>query len=295
MISGALVVVLLAAVASALAAAIAGQRFHALVARDIVELFSGTSTEVGPSELAARWDSLPGPVRCHLRYAIPDRAPAIRTARLKHGGYFRVKPNQRWLPVRGRQYFTVSRPGFVWNASVRLAPLVWIEARDRLLSGGGNMLVRFCSAFTMADASGAEIDQGARLRWLAEMAWFPYGFVGDSIRWEAIDERSVRATLIQDGVPVSAVFETDEEGKFARLSGERYRAVGGGKPVLTPWIGVYRDYRDFSGLRVPSSVEVMWVLEDGEFSYVRFGVTALEYNVPHRFSSVSGKSLDSEC
>ena len=175
----------------------------------------------------------------------------IRTARLKHGGYFRTKPDHRWFPVQGQQYFTVSRPGFVWNGSIRLAPLLWIEVRDRLLSGWGNMLVRFCSIFTMADASGAEIDQGASLRWLAEMVWFPYGFAGDSIRWEAIDERSARGTLM--------------------------------RAELTPWVGLFQ--------RLP---RVRWPayalfrrsqvdFRDGEFSYARFEVTALEYNVTERF------------
>jgi uncharacterized protein DUF6544 len=57
-----------------------------------------------------------------------------RTARLKHDGLFRTTPDQRRFRIEGEQYFTVARPGFVWNASIRLAPFLWIEARDRLVS-----------------------------------------------------------------------------------------------------------------------------------------------------------------
>ena len=39
------------------------------------------------------------------------------------------------------------------------------------------------------------------------------------------------------------------------------------------------EYRAVHGLRVPTSVEVGWVLEHEEFTYARFHVTALEYNV----------------
>jgi hypothetical protein len=53
--------------------------------------------------------------------------------------------------------------------------------------------------------------------------------------------------------------------------------------VLTPWIGRCGDYREFKGFRVPSSVEAIWLLENGEFSYARFRVTTLEYNLPERF------------
>jgi len=67
------------------------------------------------------------------------------------------------------------------------------------------------------------------------------------------------------------------------LRADRYRDVGDGTAVVTPWIGRYSDYRDFDGLLVPSFVGVMWLLPDGEFSYARFRVTALEYNVAARF------------
>jgi hypothetical protein len=63
---------------------------------------------------------------------------------------------------------------------------------------------------------------------------------------------------------------------------ERYRDVGG-KAVLTPWTGRYGDYREFGGFRVPASVEVAWDLEKEPFSYARFRITTLQYNVLNRF------------
>lgn len=93
-------------------------------------------------ELAASWDKLPEPVRRYLRYAISTEAPTIRTARLKHDGFFRTKPNQNWLAIKGEEYFTIAKPGFVWDASVRLAPLLWIQARDLMQAGQASMLVK---------------------------------------------------------------------------------------------------------------------------------------------------------
>jgi hypothetical protein len=78
---------------------------------------------------------------------------------------------------------------------------------------------------------------------------------------------------------VSAVFDFDAEGKLTGLRAERYRDLGGGAAALTPFIGRYADYREFGGFRVPASVEVSWVLDEGEFTYARFTVTAIEYNV----------------
>jgi hypothetical protein len=259
-------------------------RFRGRVTADVATLFSNAGVSIGSDQLNARWDALPEPVRRYLRYAIREGAPDIRTARLKHDGLFRTTPEQRWFPIEGEEYFTVAEPGFVWNASIRPAPFLWIEARDRLASGRGNMLVKLVSTIPIADAVGAEIDQGSRLRWLAECAWVPYAFVGDQVQWEPIDAHTARVRLRCDGLPVSALVEVDDEGKLTQLRADRYRDVGGGKAVLTPWTARCSDYREFNGFRVPSSVEVAWELENEPFSYARFRVTVLEYNVAHRFS-----------
>lgn len=170
---------------------------------------------------------LPEPVRRYLRFTVREGTRAIRTARLQHDGFFRTKPDQRWLPIDGEQYFTTAAPDFVWHATVRPLPLTWIEAHDCLVGGRGNMLVKLESIFPMADAAGPEIGKGASLHWLAESAWFPYALVGDAISWEPIDTRSARATIRNGGLPVSAVFEIDAEGRLARLHAERYCDIGG--------------------------------------------------------------------
>jgi hypothetical protein len=259
--------------------ALAGRhRFRGRVTADVTTLFSSVGVSIGSEQLNARWGALPDPVRRYLRYAIRDGDSALGTAHLKHDGLFRTTPDQRWFPVEGEQYFTVASPGFVWKATIRPAPFLWIDARDRLVSGRGNMLVKLVSTIPIADAVGAEIDQGSRLRWLAESAWFPYAFVGDQVQWEPIDAHSARARLCCDGLPVSALLEIDDEGKLTQLRADRYRDIGAGKAVLTPWTGRYSDYREFNGFRVPCSVEVSWELEKEPFCYARFRVTAIEYN-----------------
>jgi hypothetical protein len=217
-------------------------------------------------------------VRRYLRLAVPQNAAAIRSVHLRHDGFFRPNPGPRCFPIQGEQYFTLDPPGFVWHARIRMLPLLWIEARESLISGRGGMRVKFNSIFTMADARGPEIDQGLQARWLAEAVWFPSVFANDLIGWEQIDNRSARATLLGEGLPVSLVFEFDEEGRAVRVQDERYRTVEGGKAVLTPWSRSCTDYRDFSGLQVPSRVEVSWDVNEGQLTYARFRVTVLEYN-----------------
>jgi hypothetical protein len=113
------------------------------------------------------------------------------------------------------------------------------------------MLVKFCSIFTLVNASDMELNQGALLRWLAEVVWFPVGYLGDRIRWKSIDSDSSRATLVHEGLPVTAIVEFDGEGKLVGLRGQRYRTVNG-STVLTPWKGICSDYRECGGTRIPN-------------------------------------------
>lgn len=287
-VAAALLCVALAA--QAIAFFVGFRRFRSRVAADISALLSSPAPAVGPNELAAREAALPETVRRYLRYAIPVGAPAIRTVHLRHDGFFRLKLGSPWLPIRGEQYFTVGRPGFVWNATVHIKPFswpfpwpfFWIDARDRLFEGRGNMLVKLASTFTVADVSGPEIDQGSSLRWLAETAWFPYAMVSEAVRWEAIDAHSASATLVQNGLPVTATLECDDEGKPKRLRAERYFATDSEHSKLLPWSGRYLECGEFGGFRVRSYVEVSWQLPEGEFSYARFRVTDVRYTVAAR-------------
>lgn len=54
-----------------------------------------------------------------------------------------------------------------------MAPGLWIDARDKVFAGEGRMTVKLASTITIADASGPELDQGALVRLLGEMVWFP--------------------------------------------------------------------------------------------------------------------------
>jgi len=282
---GAIIGLLLAgtAVVAAIVTWWSRRRFHELMANDVTRLFSGKCPEVGPRELAARWDALPAPARRYFAYAIPEEAPPLHAGRLKYDGFLRSKPDQAWLPIAGVEYFTPGRPGFVWEGSVPIASLFSIDAHDRLLAGRGQMPVKLFSAFTIGRAAGPEIDQAALVRWLTELAWFPLGFAGELIRWEPVDERHARVIVVPNGLPASATLEVDEEGRLVRVTADRYRHMGKLPPVLTSWAVNCGECREFSGFRLPGSIEISWRLPEGDFSFSRWRVIEVEFNSTGRY------------
>src|SRR4249920_3548087 len=163
-----LIAVVVALLVGALAtiAAVNSARFGRRVRRDAAALWEKLP-ESRPIDRQAL-GRLPRPVRTYLEKAIGSRTQFIRTLRLQHGGMFRPSLDGGWLSIRGQQYFSLDPPGFVWWGRARLVPGLWIDARDRSFNGVGNMLVSIESSYTLADARGAELDQGALLRLLGE-------------------------------------------------------------------------------------------------------------------------------
>jgi hypothetical protein len=231
----------------------------------------------------ARWPGLPAAVARYAQLALGRSDRPVRSVRLVQRGGFRPKLDGAWMSIRGEQYFSADPPAFVWWGRVRAAPGVWIDARDRVVAGEGNMLVKLASAITLADSSGPELDQGALLRLLGEMPWFPSAlFDPRYVSWEAIDERRARATLRLSGREVSGVFEFGADGLPARFTCERYRDLGGGKSELTPFLGESSDYRQVDGMLVPHRVVGSWYVGGRFQPYARFEVERVEYDAPDR-------------
>lgn len=270
----------LTAGALAATAAVQGVRFGRRVAADARDLFAQPSAgPPQPLDPAA----LPPPVRRYLAQAgALGRAP-LRAVRLVHGGTFVPGVGKAPLPIHGEQYLTADPPGFVWWGRLRVAPGLRLEARDRSRRGAGNMWIVLASTFTLQDASGPELDQGALLRLLGELTWCPTALLdGRYVSWAPVDERRAHATLRVGGREVTATFEFGADGFPARFLAQRYRDVDG-VGVLTPFAGSTRDFRDVGGVKVPFRLAATWLLEGGPLEYASWEVERVELDRPEPF------------
>jgi hypothetical protein len=219
---------------------------------------------------------LPAPVARYQQLAVGDRAP-VHTLQLRHGGTFRMSPTAKPSPIRGTQAFSADPPGFLWLGTIRMAPGVWIHARDRLVHESGSMLVLLDNTVRIANAGGPQLDQGAALRLLAEMVWFPTAlFDARRVTWTAIDAEHALATLRLGQLSVSATFEFGLDGLPTGMTAQRFMDQGG----LRSWRGDYRDWRTVSGLRVPFEADVTWQLEAGPYTYAHWTVDSMQYDAP---------------
>jgi hypothetical protein len=229
-------------------------RFQRRVDADVQKMLA-TARDPGPIHQAAL-ERMPHPVRRYLVKAIGARRNAVRTVRLRQDGTFRSNLSGPWYSLRATQHFAADPPGFIWHGRVRLAPGLWIDAR------------------------GPELDQGALLRLLGELVVLPTAYLDDRyIRWAAVDDRHAMATLAVSGHQVIGLVEFGADDLPVRFTAHRFRDLGGGRSVLTPFVGETRDYRDVNGLLVPHEMIGSWIVDGTPMPYARFRIVAIDFDV----------------
>jgi hypothetical protein len=221
---------------------------------------------------------LPAPVARYFEFALTPGRPLIRRARLQQTGVMRSRAGAPWYSFTAAEHFSVAPPGFVWDASMRMAPFISVRIRDAYLGGEGISAATIAGLIGLGSQRGTpEVASASLVRYLAEAVWLPTALLpSEGVGWTAVDERTARATLSDGVTTVSLDVHFDERGEIVRVATTRYRDVDG-VPVLTPWEGHFRDYAPIEGMMIPRTAEVAWALPEGPLSVWRGRIVAAEY------------------
>lgn len=257
--------------------AIAHGRFVTGVEREVREILADAevhASHVTEDELS----ELPQSVRVWLttsRVVGRDRAQLVR---LRQEGELRTTKDGPWMPARAEQYFTVDPPTFVWKVETSMLGFLPISGRDRYANGKGAMRIEAGSLVPVVDVANEKIDQGAMLRFLGEIVWFPSAALSPNISWVEESPTSARATMRHAGREVGATFSFDDRGRITTLRAPRY--LGGDESAkLERWRVSCREWAIVRGVQIPVAGDVAWDLEAGEFVYYRWRIVDVEENV----------------
>jgi hypothetical protein len=230
--------------------------------------------------------ALPPPVRRYFHAVLRDGQPYVHTVRLVQQGEFRSRESPDieadWRPFEASQRFTTGPPGFIWDARIRMVPLVAVRVRDAYVRGRARMLGKVFGLISVADAADTtQLQEGALQRYLAESVWFPTALLPrNNLRWTPIDDTHARATLTDGATSVSLDFEFGPSGEILGCSTpQRWRAAAGrgGAFEAMPWGGRYGKYEERGGMRVPMEAEVYWLVQGREQPYYRGRNIEIEY------------------
>jgi len=258
-------------------AALSYLNFNGRIDREISGLLSGAISGPGIIVTEEMLGNLPPPVQRYMTFSGVLGKAIPHTVRLKQVGRIRQDAKSAWMKLEAVEYYSTTPPGFIWKVYMPNRRIPITLGRDAYLAGQGSMLIKMLSLFSLVNAAGNEVDQGAMMRYLNEMAWFPAAFLGENISWKVIDDGSAEVTLTDRGKSVSAIMHFDPEGRPLNFVAKRYRMVGKGYD-LEIWSTPFTGYGEFEGLKLPIRGQGVWNLKEGDLVYVELEVTELEYD-----------------
>ena len=223
---------------------------------------------------------LPAPVQRYFRAVLEEGQPMVAGVRVWHTGTFNMgETTDQWKPFGSDQKVVTQRPGFDWNGRVSMMPGLPVRVHDAYVAGEGVLHAALLGLFSVVDMRRTgDVAEGELMRFFAEAAWYPTALLpSQGVRWEAVDDRSAHATLVEGDISITMLFTFNEEGLIDTVRAEaRGRAVGD-EIVPTPWQGRFWNYEERGGMRVPLDGEVAWLLPEDEKPYWRGHITELDY------------------
>ena len=249
--------------AAAIAVGIADARWDRATERAVSRLDASAALYPAAAFDPAQLATLPAPVARYFRFALAPGQRMPRRARIEQSGEFLLAPG-RWSRFVATSHVAAAPPAFVWDASIRVAPLVPVRVRDGYDAGEGRMLGRVLALARVVDQHGTpEMAEASLQRWLAEGVWLPTALLPrHGVTWSPIDENTARATIVDGAVRASVDFQFGASGEVTGTSATRFRDVRG-TPVRQRWVGSFRRWTRLDGMMVPLEGEVAWEPTDG--------------------------------
>ena len=235
---------------------------------------------------AGRYDAreiegLPAPVQRYFRAALKDGQRMIVAATFDFAGTINMAPtgSENWKPFTSTQRAVVHRPGFLWNGHVSMFPGVAAHVHDGYIAGTGRLRAAMLGLFTVAEVEGSgEIARGEMMRYFAEAPWYPTALLpSQGLRWEAVDDRSAKATLVDGPITLTLLFRFDETGLIASVHADARGAGVGKDALMLPWECSASNYQLRDGMMVPTVGGAAWMRPEGRRPYFIGNLTAITY------------------
>jgi len=219
---------------------------------------------------------LPPPVQRYLRYCQVVGQPKIANMRVVFEGEMRGK-DQDWFPFTAEQYSFFDTPVRLFFMKGRMKGIM-VPGYHRYINTDASMNIRFFGLKDLVSVKGAEISKGETVTLLNDWCLMaPGSLIDPRISWEQLGQNRVRAIFANDSITVSAVLYFNRKGQLLDfISEDRYEV---NRKQWFTFSTPVSEYRTYGERKAVSYGEAVWHYPEGVFTYGRFRIKRIEYNV----------------
>ncbi|NVO21534.1 MAG: hypothetical protein HXX13_17665 [Bacteroidetes bacterium] len=251
-----------------------------LIKKKIAEEF--TAQPLQSEEILTREDitHLPVPVQKYLIYTGAVGKVKPQNARIEFDAEMFQKPGASAMKAHSCQYnfFGNYTRIFFMKAGKMGIPF---RARHIYSNQQATFIVRVAGLFNVVNIKGEDLTRAETVTVLNDMCVFvPGSFTDKRLSWKEIDSLTAEVTLTNGPYKVSARLLFNEKGELINfISDDRSAIQDDGTLKTYRWSTPVKDYIELDGRRIPSYGETIWHYPDGDFTYGRFSLKSIKYNV----------------
>jgi hypothetical protein len=223
---------------------------------------------------------LPEPIKNYLRKCGYVNQPIYFNADVNwKESFIKLKPEKGWAELTTKQFNSVNPISRIAYMEFKTMP---VTGRDIYRNGQGKMNGKLFNIIPIINGKGIEVSQSSLITIFCEFLFIPGYAIQDYVKWEYVDEKTVRATLYDKEFIVSGIFHFDNEGFFSQFETEdRYYTDERGKFTKTRFSAFVDSYQTKDSRIIPEKVRILWHLKDSEYEYYKGTIDRIIYNVNH--------------
>lgn len=222
---------------------------------------------------------LPLPVKKYLRYTKSVGQPKVKNFRAEFTGGMRSNPGDDPMKLESVQYNFYYNPSRYFYMVARKMGLP-ATGLHMYKEGSAAFRVKLLNLLTVVDAKGEKMDQAETVTLFNDMCFIaPPTLIDRRIKWENINDRTVKGIYTNGKISVSAVLYFNEKNELVNfISYDRFH-TDGIKYENYPWETPVEAYREFNGYLLPSKAKLIYKRSDGDFTYGELEYKSVKYNL----------------
>lgn len=246
--------------------------------REDIQQYLTQSNPTEPNDSIKESDlaKLPESVQAYLRYAGVVNKPKIKNMHVVFEGQMRSR-DRDYFSFTSDQYTFFEEPTRLFFMKASMFGIT-VPGYHQYVQSNASMDIRLFGIFTIVHHANGVMNKTETVTFFNDMCLLAPGtLIDDRIQWQEIDDQTIAATFTTNDIAVSAVLYFNDEGQLINFISNDRTDVSDMKtyPFSTP----VNEYQAIHDQNVISKGEAIWHYPEGTFTYGKFSLQKIEYNI----------------
>ena len=227
------------------------------------------------------FSKLPYIVKKYLRKSIKNNSTLPENCKMNVTGKMKKARKDEWLEASAENYYSTVTPEFLTITETKTSPFLWTQTIDKYINNVASTKTKLLSLVPTYNFEGNKLNQSYLVLYLLESVFCPAVLLPNmNIHWKKIDNTKAMATIWDNNMRGNAIFHFNKNGDVIKVvTQDRYMPgeLDYNRETFTLHLANYKDVGDYY---IPTYFEYEWNLAANNFTFGRFQILDISYNIP---------------